>query len=76
MYVGPDNLPRRIDQRSARRRGPAAARSTIDYSKWGEEVSIAKPKASEITDKDFFSQLGGPTPEGLSHDLVARSGVL
>ena len=49
---------------------------TIDYSKWGEEVSIAKPKASEITDKDFFSQLGGARrPRRLTRDLVARSGV-
>ena len=44
-------------------RAAAAGTSTIDFTKWGEDVSIAKPKASEITDKDFFSQLGSPTPE-------------
>lgn len=62
MYIGPDNLPRRITSAL-----PAAAGGgtlTVDYTKWGEEVSISKPKASEITDKDPFGQLGGATPEG------------
>jgi hypothetical protein len=36
---------------------------TMDYTDWGKPVDIAKPKASEISDKDFFSQLGSPTPE-------------
>jgi hypothetical protein len=63
MFVGPDNLPRRIVSDLPAVGGSEKGKSTIDFSKWGEEVSIAKPKASEITDKDFFSQLGSPTPE-------------
>jgi hypothetical protein len=63
MYVGPDNLPRRIVSELPDVAGSGKGTSTIDFSKWGQEVSIAKPKASEITDKDFLSQLGSPTPE-------------
>jgi len=63
MYVGPDNLPRRIVSDLPAVAGSGEGKSTIDFSKWGDDVSIAKPKASEITDKDFFSQLGSPTPE-------------
>ena len=63
MYVGPDNLPRRVITELPAAAGGAGTEMTINYTKWGEEVSITKPKASEITDKDFFSQLGTPTPE-------------
>jgi hypothetical protein len=63
MYIGPDNLPRRIVSDLPDVAGSGGGTMTIDYSKWGEDVSIAKPKKSEITDKDFFSQLGGATPE-------------
>jgi hypothetical protein len=63
MYVGPDNLPRRILSELPGLSGSeAGTKMTIDYSKWGEKVSISKPTASEITKKDFFSQLGNPTP--------------
>jgi hypothetical protein len=61
IYVGPDNLPRRMLSQIP---GAGGARATIDYSKWGGDVSITKPKASEITKKDLFGQLGGRTPEG------------
>jgi hypothetical protein len=61
MYIGPDNLPRRFISEVP---GGAGGTMTIDYSKWGDAVSITAPKASEITKKDIFSQLGGPTPEG------------
>ena len=63
MYVGPDNLPRRMLSQLPGVAGSGGGTMTIDYSKWGEKVSITKPKASEITDKDFFSGLGNPTPE-------------
>ena len=63
MYVGPDNLPRRVITELPAAAGGSGTDMTINYSKWGDEVSIAKPKASEITDKDFFSQLGSATPE-------------
>jgi hypothetical protein len=63
MYVGPDHLPRRVLSQLPGISGAEGTTMTIDYSKWGEKVSIAKPKASEITDKDLFSQLGSRTPE-------------
>jgi hypothetical protein len=63
MYVGPDNLPRRVITQLPDPSGASGATMTINYSKWGEDVSIAKPKASEIADKDFLSQLGGATPK-------------
>lgn len=56
MFVGPDSLPRRIETEVA------GAKTTMDYSKWGEPVDIKAPSASEISDKDI-SQLGGvPAP--------------
>ncbi len=58
MYVGPDNLLRRLISEVPNIAGAGATTLTIDYSKWGEDVSIEKPKASDITDKDPFAQLG------------------
>ena len=63
MYVGPDNLPRRVITQLPDQSGAGGGTMTINYSKWGEKVSIVKPKASEISDKDFLGQLGGATPE-------------
>lgn len=63
MFIGPDNLPRRMVSDLPDMAGSGGGTMTIDYSKWGEKVTIAKPKASEITKEDFFSQLGSPTPE-------------
>lgn len=62
IYVGPDHLPRRMLTDLPGVAGGDGTAMTIDYSKWGEKVSIAKPKASEITDKDFLSQLGSSSP--------------
>jgi len=58
MYVGPDNLLRRLISEIPNIAGAGATTLTIDYSKWGEDVSIEKPKASDISDKDPFAQLG------------------
>lgn len=56
MFIGPDNLPRRIETELA------GSKTTMNYSKWGEPVDIKAPSADEISDKDL-SQLGGvPTP--------------
>jgi hypothetical protein len=63
MYIGPDNLPRRVLTDMPGMAGSGSTTMTINYTKWGEKVTITKPKASEITEKDFFSQLGSPTPE-------------
>ena len=63
MYIGPDNLPRRMVSDVPDVAGSGGGTMTINYSQWGEDVTIAKPKESEITDKDFFSQLGGAAEE-------------
>ncbi|KAA1397288.1 hypothetical protein [Aeromicrobium ginsengisoli] len=54
MFIGPDNLPRRMEF------DLAGSTSTIDYSKWGDSVDIKAPSAGEISDKDL-SQLGAPS---------------
>jgi hypothetical protein len=54
MYIGSDNLPRRIETEVL------GSKTAMDYSKWGEPVDIKAPSASEISDKDL-SQLGAPT---------------
>jgi hypothetical protein len=58
MFIGPDNLPRRIETELA------GAKTTLNYSNWGEPVDIKAPPASEISDKSLsdLSQLGVPTP--------------
>ncbi|MGH3459803.1 hypothetical protein [Aeromicrobium sp.] len=62
MYIGPDNLPRRVLSQLPAAAGAGGGEMKIDYSKWGEKVSITKPDKAEITDKDFLSQLGGASP--------------
>lgn len=52
MFVGPDNLPRRILM------DVAGTEMTMDYSKWGEDVTIEAPAKDEISDVDL-SQMGG-----------------
>lgn len=52
MYVGPDNLPRRILM------DVAGTKMTMDYSKWGEDVTIEAPAKDQISDVDL-SQMGG-----------------
>lgn len=53
MYVGPDNLPRRISTELM------GQKVDIDYSKWGEDVSVEAPSDDEISDEDPFGGLGG-----------------
>ena len=55
MFIGPDNLPRRIAT------DIAGTSMTLDYSKWGEDVEVEAPAKSEITDKDPFAQMGSPS---------------
>lgn len=52
MYVGPDNLLRRISY------AVAGSKSRVDYSKWGEPVHITAPAAGDITDKDISELFG------------------
>lgn len=58
IYMGPDNLPRRMIFELPNVSGVGAGTMQADYTKWGKDVSIEKPKASEISDKDPFAQLG------------------
>ena len=46
MSVGPDNLPRRVAV------DMEAMSMTMDYSQWGEDVTVEKPADDEITDQN------------------------
>lgn len=52
LYVGSDDLMRRMEF------DIAGAKSTIDYSKWGEPVDIEAPSADEVSDKDLGALMG------------------
>lgn len=52
MYIGPDNLPRRLIT------DVAGSKISMDYSKWGEAVDIKAPAKGEITSSNVFSHLG------------------
>jgi hypothetical protein len=56
LYVGSDDLPRRMVSTV-----PSPAGNTklqMDYSQWGEKVSIAAPGKSNIVNDSLFDQLG------------------
>jgi hypothetical protein len=56
LYVGPDDLPRRMVSQV-----PGAAGNTklqMDYSKWGEKVTIKAPGKGNIADDSLLEQLG------------------
>src|SRR5689334_276562 len=56
LYVGPDNLPRRMVSQMP---GPSGTtRLQMDYSKWGEPVTVTAPSKANIVDDSLFSQLG------------------
>lgn len=55
MFIGPDNLPRRIAT------DVAGAKMTVDYSKWGESVDIKAPAAGDISDQDLSKLMGSAT---------------
>ncbi len=59
LYIGPDDLPRRMVSRVP---GPdgATAKMQLDYSKWGEKVTIKAPSKAKITDDSLLSRLGQP----------------
>jgi hypothetical protein len=56
LYVGSDNLPRRMVSTVPSPAGDT--RLQMDYSKWGEKVSIAAPAKSNIVEDSLFDQLG------------------
>ena len=59
LYIGPDDLPRRMVSRVP---GPdgATAKMQLDYSKWGEKVTIKAPSKANIADDSLLSRLGQP----------------
>lgn len=57
FYVGPDDLPRRMVA------GATGQEITLDFTQWGEKVTIEKPSADQITDVDL-SQLGAGATGG------------
>lgn len=52
VYVGPDNLVRRLKYEVA------GSTSEINYSKWGEPVRIEAPAPGDITTQDLSSLFG------------------
>jgi hypothetical protein len=55
MYLGSDNLLRRMTFEIA------GSKSQIDYSKWGEDVDIKAPAASEVSSEDLSKLMSGAT---------------
>ncbi|MCW2748540.1 MAG: hypothetical protein JWP10_1682 [Nocardioidaceae bacterium] len=53
FFVGPDNLPRRMTSEVS------GAKIQVDYSKWGEPVSVKAPAASEIAESSLLDKLPG-----------------
>ena len=51
MFIGEDNLPRRAITKVA------GQSIQMDYSKWGEPVTIEAPPAGDITDKSPLDQM-------------------
>lgn len=52
MFVGPDDLPRRIVT------DVMGSKTSIDYSKWGEPVDVQAPAKSEISDQELAELMG------------------
>lgn len=50
MWIGPDNLIRRMTTTSV-------GEVTVDYSKWGEDLDVSAPKDSEVSDQDPFASM-------------------
>lgn len=59
LYIGPDDLPRRMVSRVP---GPdgTTAKMQLDYREWGEKVTIKAPSKANIVDDELLSRLGQP----------------
>lgn len=53
MYIGPDNLMRRITYNIA------GSSSQIDYTNWGDPVDISAPAPADVSDQDLSGLFGG-----------------
>lgn len=58
LYVGPDDLPRRMVSVIPKVAGAGKTRLQMDYTNWGEKVSIEAPSAANITTEGPLAQLG------------------
>jgi hypothetical protein len=56
LYVGPDNLPRRMISKVPSPAGPT--RLQMDYTHWGDTVVVQAPKPSNVVDESFLNRLG------------------
>jgi hypothetical protein len=59
MFVGPDNLPRRLVSELPDTGGAGPSSLTMNYSKWGQDVQITAPPKSEVSDEDLLRQMTG-----------------
>ncbi len=59
LFVGPDDLPRRMVSLIPAPDGSGTTKLQMDYTAWGEKVSIAAPGAKNITKDSLLSQLTG-----------------
>jgi hypothetical protein len=57
IYVGPDDLPRRMVSRMPSQSG--TTKLQLDYTKWGEKVTITAPSRARITKDSLLDRLGG-----------------
>lgn len=58
LYIGPDDLPRRMVSLMPTQNGKG--RLQMDYSKWGEKVTITAPSKARITENSLLNRLGQP----------------
>jgi hypothetical protein len=58
LYVGPDNLPRRMVSSAPQSGSAPGARLQIDYTGWGDKVVIEAPSKAQIDTDGPLSKLG------------------
>ena len=59
LYVGPDDLPRRMVSLVPLQQGEPS-KMQMDYSKWGEKVTISAPSKARITEDSLLDRIGQP----------------
>lgn len=60
LYIGSDDLPRRMVSTMPTQDG--TGRLQMDYSKWGEKVTITAPSKARITENSLLDRLGELDP--------------
>lgn len=59
LYVGPDDLPRRMVSQMPSPSG--TTKLQLDYTRWGEKVTIMAPSKAKITEDSLLDRLGEST---------------